>query len=77
MQLEDLSIKEILVLKSLEKEPKVATRIAEELNIPPTTIYNILYRLQAEDLVRKENNRKWIITEQGKKILKKVIEVIG
>lgn len=77
MRVEDLSIKEILILKSIEKESKRASRIAEELRIPPATVYNILYRLHVFGLVERDNEKEWKTTEAGRKILKRVIEVVG
>ena len=71
-----LSVREIRALVALERYgPLSLSEIAGALEIPPSSAHGMMTRLQAQDLVDKQDN-KYAITEQGRQALRQIREIL-
>ena len=72
-----LSVREIRALVALDTYgPLTLSEIAGALGIPPSSAHTMLTRLQAHDLVDKQDN-KYVITEKGRRAIEQVRELLA
>ena len=68
-EVERLSVREVRVLAALEGGPRGLVGLARELGIPPSSLYGILTKLQANGLVARDEEKRYVITERGRQAL--------
>ncbi len=70
-----LSVRDVRVLLLLVRGPASLKQVSEELDIPSSTAYNILQKLQNLGLVARKNNT-YEITDEGHRVIREVRRLI-